>query len=228
MTPQTFYFQGENIPIKYQVHRRYKNILLHVRPDHILIKSPKVAHHHVQRMLKENTLWIEEKLQHQQQVNQDLPRQAFFFGQQLPVVYGEALPSLAPQQPYPTEQIHLPFCETRAEATTQLKRIYAIEGKRYLPERLLHWSKQMGLYPQNVRLKYLKSRWGSCSSRGNINLNYRAMQLPGGAIDAILIHELAHLEHLNHGNDFWALVYRFCPQYADHHQYTKKLGSQLV
>lgn len=221
MTPQTFYFQGEKIPIKHQVHRRYKNIHLHVRPDHILIKSPKVAHHHVQRMLQENSHWIEEKLQHQQRVIQDLPGHAFYFGDFLPVDYGFARPQIG------EGQIHLPFCEDRPEALKHLKTLYAAEGQRYLPDHLSYWSEKMGLYPQQVRLKYLKSRWGSCSSRGNINLNYRAVQLPTAAIDAILIHELAHLAHMNHGSAFWALVHRFCPQYAYYHQYTKKLGPQL-
>jgi predicted metal-dependent hydrolase len=225
LTPQTFYFQGVNIPIKYQVHRRYKNILLHVRPDHILVKSPRVGQHHVQRMLQENSRWIEEKLQHQQQVNQDLPDHAFYFGQALPITYGETFPKIDPEQ---SERIHLPLCENRPEALLQLKRLYAKAGKGYLPQRLMYWSEHMGLYPQQVRLKYLKSRWGSCSSRGNINLNYRAMQLSTGAIDAILIHELAHLEHLNHGTAFWNLVHRFCPQYDHYHQYTKKLGPRLV
>ena len=173
-------------------------------------------------MLKENSHWIEEKLQHQQRIHQDLPRHAFYFGLQVPVSYGAMAPRIAP------EEIHLTLCESRPEALSQLKQIYATEGQHYLPERLLYWSEQMGLYPQNVRLKYLKSRWGSCSSRGNINLNYRAMQLPTGAIDAILIHELAHLEHLNHGPAFWSLVHRFCPHYAHYHQHTKKLGPQLV
>ena len=222
MTPQTFYFQGEKIPIKHQVHRRYKHIHLHVRPDHILIKSPQVAHSHVQRMLQENSLWIEEKLQHQQQVIQKLPERAFYLGDSFPVAYGFAQAQLG------DGQIYLPFCEDRTEALTHLKTLYGAAGRQYLPDRLVYWSEKMQLHPKQIRLKYLKSRWGSCSSRGNINLNYRAMQLPIDAIDAILIHELAHLKHMNHGPAFWALVHRFCPQYTHHHQYTQKLGPRLV
>ena len=81
----------------------------------------------------------------------------------------------------------------------------------------------MGRIPQQVRFKRLKSRWGSCSSKNNINLNYRMIQLPPAAIDAILVHELAHLSHLNHGPLFWQLVHQYIPDYQDHHLEIKRL-----
>lgn len=215
--------QGESIPVKHQIHRRYKRIHLHVRPDHILIKSPGVPRKHLNQMLAENTSWIQETwLQHKQR-SQHCPVEAFYFGDLLPVVYeAMAVPTL--------ENGHflLPLCSDREGAQDYLKAIYAREAQAYLPQRLAYWSERMELYPKQVRLKYLKSRWGSCSSRGNINLNYRALQLPSGAIDAILIHELAHLRHLDHGSAFWQLVHRFCPDYSIHHQDTKKLGPRLI
>lgn len=224
MKALAFSYQGENIPVQHEVHRRYKRIHLHVRPDHILIKSPGVPRKRLHHMLQENTAWIEETLSQQQFRAQLCPQQALFLGTPLPLVYTEACEQLQ----YHTEGFVLPAALPRDAVLLALKNFYAQQARHYLPERLAYWSEQMDLYPQQLRLKYLKSRWGSCSARGNINLNVRAMQLPRAAIDSILIHELAHLRYLNHGSAFWQLVHQFCPDYAVQHQRIKKLGPQLI
>lgn len=195
-----------------------------MRPDHILIKSPGVARKHLHQMLQENTAWIEKSLaRHEQQARFRL-EQAFDRGRLLPVVYSDSVAALSRHE----DHFVLPAHYAAEEVLTAFKAFYGQQARQHLPARVQHWSEVMNLYPKQVRLKYLKSRWGSCSARGNINLNYRAMQLPCSAIDSILIHELAHLRYLDHGSAFWQLVTRFCPDYDFQHQLIKKLGPQLI
>ncbi|MBF0154573.1 MAG: M48 family metallopeptidase, partial [Magnetococcales bacterium] len=75
-------------------------------------------------------------------------------------------------------------------------------ARRYLPARLFFLARKHGLEPQRVQVRDQRSRWGSCSSRGTVSLNWRLIQLPRRLSDAVLLHELAHLVHLNHGPGF--------------------------
>jgi len=83
----------------------------------------------------------------------------------------------------------------------------------YLKPRLQHWATKMGLAFNRVVIKDHRSKWGSCSSKQNINLNWHLIMLPEALIDYILIHELCHLRELNHSPAFWAHVEATCPNY---------------
>jgi predicted metal-dependent hydrolase len=80
------------------------------------------------------------------------------------------------------------------------------EAKHYLPLRLEILAKKNGFSYKEIRVKNLKSRWGSCSSQNNINLNIHLMRLPEHLIDYVILHELAHTVHKNHGKLFWQLL----------------------
>ena len=80
------------------------------------------------------------------------------------------------------------------------------DAKLYLPTRVKMLAAQNGFQYKQVFVKNLKSKWGSCSSNGNINLNVHLMRLPDHLIDYIILHELAHTRHMNHGEAFWELL----------------------
>ena len=77
------------------------------------------------------------------------------------------------------------------------------EAKSYLPDRLALLAQKHGLHYTGPAVKNMRSRWGSCSSAGHINLNLHLMRLPDELIDYVLLHELAHTEKKNHGPGFW-------------------------
>ncbi len=78
-----------------------------------------------------------------------------------------------------------------------------IEAGKILPARVDYLAKKHGLGYSEIRLKNLKSRWGSCSSRNNINLNIHLVRLPCYLMDYVILHELAHTIYKNHGKQFW-------------------------
>jgi predicted metal-dependent hydrolase len=82
---------------------------------------------------------------------------------------------------------------------------YAIrhEAKHYLPGRIRFLANKHGFDYSGLRLKNMKSRWGSCSSVNNINLNIQLIRLPDHLIDYVILHELVHTIHKNHGIKFW-------------------------
>ena len=74
-------------------------------------------------------------------------------------------------------------------------------------------SELTGLAPQKLRLGSMSSRWGSCSSNGNISINYKVVQFGIDCIEYVCVHELCHLKHMDHSKQFWELVGKFCPDW---------------
>lgn len=81
-----------------------------------------------------------------------------------------------------------------------------LEAKKYLPVKVKEFSEKHNLGYKKVFIKNMKSRWGSCSSQNNINLNLHLMRLPEKLIDYVILHELAHIKEKNHGKSFWSLL----------------------
>lgn len=80
-------------------------------------------------------------------------------------------------------------------------------------ERMKQMSSLVGSSPNRLTFRSMTSRWGSCSSKGNICINYKLIQFPVECIDYVCIHELCHLKHMDHSKQFWALVESFCPDW---------------
>lgn len=90
---------------------------------------------------------------------------------------------------------------------------YANRGKQWLPQRIDPWVKILDAPPVDLVVRPLGYRWGSCSSRGALNVHWAVMQLPVPLVDYILVHELAHMHVPNHSADFWRTVSRGLPDY---------------
>ena len=92
----------------------------------------------------------------------------------------------------------------QAKARQASERALKQEAKTLLPQRLDQLATKNGFSYKDVHIKKLTSRWGSCSATGSISISYYLVQLPWPLIDYVLLHELVHTKHLNHGADFWA------------------------
>ena len=112
--------------------------------------------------------------------------------------------------------------EAHPEPTEAEKRAYIARAKELLPQRVAHYSRVMGLYPTQVRITGAKTRFGSCSSQGHICFSWRLMQYPPEAIDYVIVHELAHLKHMNHSGAFYALVAKYLPDHKARRALLKK------
>lgn len=87
------------------------------------------------------------------------------------------------------------------------------QARIYVERRLAEMNMHYQYTYNSVRIKNQKTRWGSCSARGNINIHYRVLLLRPELADYVLVHELCHLKELNHSAAFWALVQGVVPQY---------------
>lgn len=101
------------------------------------------------------------------------------------------------------------------------KKILMKQAREYLPYRLEYWAKRYGYSYSRCRLTHANTRWGSCSSAKTISLNIGLMKVPEKLRDYVILHELAHLNHMDHSEAFWAEVGTHDPNYKEHRRRLK-------
>ena len=89
------------------------------------------------------------------------------------------------------------------------------EAKKYLKDKTEHFANIMGIKYGRITITGAKTRFGSCSSKGNISYSYRLMLYPEQAREYVVVHELAHVCEMNHSKRFYAIVERFLPDYKE-------------
>lgn len=101
------------------------------------------------------------------------------------------------------------------------------KAKDFLPKRLAYLAELHGFECGKISCRNQKTRWGSCSQNKNISLNIALVLLPTELIDYVLLHELTHTKHMNHGKDFWAELEKVCPNAKQHRKEIKKYTTRL-
>jgi predicted metal-dependent hydrolase len=114
--------------------------------------------------------------------------------------------------------------DLRPTVETHLRRLAAAE----LPPRVMEYAAMHQLLVRRVQVRAQRSRWGSCSRRGTISLNWRLIQTPPFVRDYIILHELMHLREMNHSARFWREVESVCPCFDEAERWLKKCGRELL
>lgn len=124
-----------------------------------------------------------------------------------------------------SEQIHMPHVapDLRPAIEKHLWRLAANE----LPPKVLEYAAIHQLKVSRITVRNQKSRWGSCSRRGTISLNWRLIQTPEFVRDYIILHELMHLREMNHSARYWQEVERVCPDYLVAEKWLKQHSALL-
>ncbi len=104
------------------------------------------------------------------------------------------------------------------------KKILMKKAREYLPYRLEFWATKYNYSYTNVRLTHANTRWGSRSSSGTISLNIGLMKVPEPLRDYVIIHELAHINHMDHSAAFWQEVGEHDPKYKRHREQLKSFS----
>lgn len=91
-----------------------------------------------------------------------------------------------------------------------------------------YWAEIIGVEYKRITIRGQKTRWGSCSSKANLNFNYLLALCPESVVDYVIIHELCHLIHMNHSKNFWDLVGRYCPDFNICRAWLRKNGGGLI
>lgn len=105
---------------------------------------------------------------------------------------------------------------------------FKAKAKRIIPERVAVLSKIIGVNYGRISIRSQKTRWGSCSGKGDLNFNCLLMLAPPEVIDYVVVHELCHRKEMNHSKAFWREVEKVIPDYKTHLQWLKDEGSLIM
>ena len=104
----------------------------------------------------------------------------------------------------------------------------ADQALKVIPERVKYYAEKVGVTYGRITIRNQRSRWGSCSSKGNLNFNCLLMLTPPEVIDSVVVHELCHRKELNHSDRFYAEVLRVFPDYWKWDKWLKDNGNMLM
>jgi predicted metal-dependent hydrolase len=117
--------------------------------------------------------------------------------------------------------------QSRSQADAAFKAFYREKGQSWIRERIAYFQAQMGVQITSVRVMELQHRWASCSPQGNLCFHWKCMMAPLNVLDYIVVHELAHLIHLNHSTAFWHEVDKILPDYHNQVAWLREHGAGM-
>ena len=203
---------------------RRQTICLKVKSSQLVVYAPKeVQHSQIEDFILQQQHWLLKHGYSSQQRQQELEYFAkpsikegdmfLFWGQKYSLTLvvdtrfsyqlNHALAQLSIAIPHRVKQ-------RQVYLRRKLKQIYTELATNWVTNRLPNLQVQTGLQPTKIEFKHYKRRWGCCYASGLIRINPMIMAAPDWVIDCVLIHELCHLQHLNHSQSFWQLNQQHC------------------
>lgn len=216
---------------------RRKTIALQVRNAKVIVRAPTFVNTaYIEKLIQAKLSWLKQKIVEQQH-NTRLHPQFFlqFSGERLennPTIFIDGLPhniliefgksdilhnklehnlTIVLNPRYKAYDLNSSAFLTKVQS--QIEGWFKAHIEDYIDHNLAFFSQRMSLHASTFKVRKYKARWGSCNSRNELSFNYLLKMLPAWVIDYVIIHELCHLEHLNHSTKFWQLVAKHCPEY---------------
>jgi len=206
-------------------NRRARRYVLRLRPDgtaRVTIPRGGSAAE-AKRFAEKNRDWLEKQLL--RQVTHPAARQPWLGGSEIlfrgePVRLETGVNGEAGLIRFGSETVRVqdPTADLRPEIERYLRRL----AERELPEVVRQLAVLHQAPVRRVSVRNQRSRWGSCSRRGTISLNWRLVQTPAFVRDYIILHEFAHFQHMNHSRRFWREVERLCPDFLQAELWLKR------
>jgi hypothetical protein len=185
------------------------------------------------RIVKTKTNWIIDKFQRIDEIKGFKNAREFVSGESFlykgKLLRLKVIPSVKEEVYTDTTTI---FCKTKVKAPERVAQLleawYKQMAKEYLENRVTRFSNKFKKKPSKICIRNQRLRWGSCTKKGEILLNWRIIMAPPSVIDYVIIHELAHLQEKNHTKKFWELVKNAMPNYEEKKEWLRVNGPALT
>ena len=195
-----------------------KNSYITITPEaEILLKTPRVSKNFIFSLLEERESWIRRKLNEVRQnppVKVNIEDEVLLFGDIYSIDSFEAT------------KLRIKLQRIKIESSDKVIKCYNTFYKDscsdYIIPRVEHFSKIMNLSFEDIKFRKMRSRWGSCSSKKVLTFNTELIKTKKELIDYVVVHELAHLKHMNHSKEFHTLVDKYLPNSKEYRKELKK------
>ncbi|WND04135.1 SprT family zinc-dependent metalloprotease [Temperatibacter marinus] len=201
------------IPIKVIRHARARKIKLRISKAGGEVKvtiPPKLPLRKAQAFIHEHKNWIIEEFHNSVPLAEITSNKSFPFQGEEIIIKED--PSRRRGCSREGQILYVPS-EDRTLIGSRVKRWLIQEARKNIEESLLYYASVMNLSYRSVSISDTKTRWGSCSVKGDLRFNFRLIMADQTLLDYVVVHELAHRVHMDHSTSFWALVEDFCPDY---------------
>lgn len=182
-----------------------KTLAIQINPDlSVTVRAPMYApQSDIERILREKESWIQK---HIEKIREQEAKSKKTQGEK--DEYGESV-------------------ESEYLTNEEIKKL-ADKALQHIPKRVSYFAKQIGVTYRKITIRNQKTRWGSCSSKGNLNFNCLLMLTPPEVIDYVVVHELCHRKEMNHSWAFWAEVEKVLSGYKEQVKWLKENGGQVI
>lgn len=204
-------------------------------PDKILVVSPLgLSEESVKERVQEKGSWIVKKLQGFSEIGYSAQGRRFinggtflYLGKEYQLKIIKNMRKI-PKVFFANNKFYLEARDPGQEMMRKaMEKWYRKEAAGFIEGRIDYFSQKVGRCPNTIRAKQQKRRWGSCTSKGDIYINWRIIMAPPDIIDYLLVHELCHLVHSNHSVRYWQKVGSVMGDYKERRKWLKKYGILL-
>lgn len=115
--------------------------------------------------------------------------------------------------------------EQKTSITEEMRMEGVKKALKVVPERVDYYARLMGISYGRITVREQKTRWGSCSGKGNLNFNWKLTLMPPEILDYVVVHELAHRREMNHSREFWRIVEQVLPDYQERRKRLRELAA---
>lgn len=190
-----------------------------------------LSNHKINTFIEEKQSWIIKSIEKMKSNNNFISKREFI-DNELFLYKGQEVRLLFLEEEFSGSKFHNQCIYISRKNQSNSKKIiisfYKKMAKELLSERIQYYSDKHGFEFNNLKLSSAKTNWGSCSSKKNINLNYKLIMAPIEVIDYVIIHELCHLKEHNHSSRFWNLVGSIDKNYKEHKKWLSDNGNRLI
>ncbi|MDI3537261.1 MAG: M48 family metallopeptidase [Eubacteriaceae bacterium] len=214
------------------VRSKRKTIALKIREDRQLeVRAPEqMPLDEIESFVKKHQAWVDHHLQGMPRYQEKREPFRVAFGQSY-LMMGKSYPLIAgdkSQTGFNGNGFYLYENLEEDQLKSEMVSLYRGLARNLLIKKIIDYGQLMGVFPKKLRINKARSRWGSCSSVGNVNFSWYLIMAEESAIDYVVVHELAHLLKMNHSKEFWAIVRTYCPDYEQAKEKLKALQKILA
>lgn len=205
----------------YKIRRSNRSLAIRISINaraEVVVSAPKlIPEFMIRQFVQTQQAWIETNLAKVKKTHLPIKNdEIYIFGKKYQVVSNHQANKIGIVVTGQQLTVNNLSLKSPAKIKQQLEEFLKKTAHKYIATRSAALAGQMGVAYQKITLREQSSRWGSCSSQGNLNFNWRLVHYPPAVIDYVIIHELAHRVEMNHSPKFWALVRQHDPEYQLH------------